>query len=144
MARKRIMIEEYASWQKPVLSIANEGVATKGNRYIVGSSPTGTFEGLSPKDIAWYDGEAWLTDTPTAGWRLYNQATGKYLTYVADTTNDWVEDADVEDKMDKVPGATEDNIASFDNGGSVKDSGVSTPVFDSDLGSILIEFAEPS
>ena len=141
MARKRIMIEEYASWQKPILAIANSGVATKGNRYIVGSNPTGNFEGLTPNDIAWYDGEAWQTDTPSEGWRLYNIATGKFLTYIAGA---WVEDEDVEDKMDKVPGATEDNLASFDNAGNVKDSGVSTPVFDSDLGCILIEFTEPS
>jgi hypothetical protein len=140
MAKKRIMIEEYASWQKPILSIANEGVATKGNRYIVGSSPTGTFEGLSPKDIAWYDGEAWQTDTPSAGWRLYNQATEKYLTYLEGTTNDWVEDEDVEDKMDKVSEGTEDNLVVLDADGNAKDSGVATPVFDADLGCILMGF----
>jgi hypothetical protein len=140
MAKKRIMIEEYASWQKPILSIANEGVATKGNRYIVGSSPTGTFEGLSPKDIAWYDGEAWQTDTPSAGWRLYNQATEKYLTYLEGTTNDWVEDEDVEDKMDKVSEGTEDNLVALDADGNAKDSGVATPVFDADLGCILMGF----
>jgi hypothetical protein len=144
MSRKRIMIEEYASWQKPIISIANEGVATKGNRYIVGAAPTGTFNGMTPNDIAWYDGDAWQTDTPSEGWRLYNNATGKFMTYVAGETNAWVADEDVEDKMDKVPEADEDNLASFDNAGNVKDSGVSTPVFDGDLGCILIEFSEPS
>jgi len=141
MSRKRIMIEEYASWQKPILSIANEGVAEKGNRYIVGSTPTGTFAGLSPNDIAWYDGTEWQTDTPSTGWRVYDLNQGKVLTFV---TDEWVADVDIANKMDKVSEADEDNLASFDSAGNVKDSGVKTPVFDADLGCILMEFTEPS
>jgi len=137
MAKKRIMIEEYASWQKPILSIANSGIATKGFRYIVGASPTGTFEGLTPNDIAWYDGAAWQTDTPAAGWKLYNADDSKFYTFSGAA---WVADEDVADKMDKQAEATEDNLVAFDGSGNAKDSGVATPTFDADLGCIIMGF----
>lgn len=136
-AVKRIMIEETASWQKPILSIANSGTETKGNRYIVGSSPTGTFDGLTPNYIAWYDGTDWKTDAPAEGWKVYDIDQSAYLSYSGSA---WVADADISDKMDLVDGAGEDNLASFDSSGQVKDSGVKTPVFDADLGCILMEF----
>jgi len=136
-AVKRVMIEEYASWQKPILSISNAGTATKGFRYIVGSVPEGTFVGLTPNHIAWYDGTEWKTDAPTAGWKVYDANQAAYLSYSGSA---WVADADVSDKMDLVDGAGEDNLASFDSSGQAKDSGVKTPVFDADLGCILMEF----
>jgi hypothetical protein len=136
---KRIMIEEFASWQKPVLAIANSGTATKGFRYIVGAAPTGTFEGLASKDIAWYDGTAWQTDTPSEGWKLYDLDQNTYLTF--DGTN-WVADGDLSEKMDKVDGGVDGNLVSLDENGNAEDSGVSKPVYDADLGCILMDFAE--
>lgn len=136
-AVKRVMIEETASWQKPILSISNEGTATKGNRYIVGASPTGIFAALTTNNIAWYDGTDWKEDAPSAGWKVYDVDQGAYLSYSGSA---WVADPDVSDKMDLVDGAGEDNLASFDSSGQVKDSGVKTPVFDADLGCILMEF----
>lgn len=135
---KRIMIEEYAPWQKPVREVSNNGTATKGFRYIVGAAPTGEFEGLATNDIAWYDGEAWQTDTPEEGWKLYNLDEGEY--FIFDGLN-WVV-RDVDGKMDKVDAAGEDNLVAFDDNGNAKDSGVSTPIYDSDLGCILMEFDE--
>lgn len=141
MAQYRIMVEETTAWQKPVLSVANSGTATKGNRYIVGDTPTGNFGTFAEHDIAWYDGSAWHNDTPTEGWKVYDIATTSDLSF--DGT-EWVTIAtpDVSSKMDKVPTATEDNLASFNATGEVKDSGVSTPVWDGDLGAILMNFAE--
>lgn len=134
---KRIMIEETTPWQKPILEIANSGTATKGNRYIVGSAPTGTFSGLSKNDIAWYDGTDWQTDTPQEGWKVYDLDQGSLLTF---TGTDWVKEGDLSDKMDKVSSAEEDELVSFDDNGNSKKSGVKTPVYDADLGAILMEF----
>ncbi len=139
MGVKRIMLEEYASWQKPIIAIANEGTATKGSRYIVGAAPTGTFEGLSTHDIAWYDGTDWQTDTPEEGSKAYDLDQNGVLSF---NGTSWVLQEDVNEKIDKVAAAEEDNLASFDNAGNVKDSGVSTPTFDAELGCILMEFAD--
>lgn len=139
MAQYRIMVEETAAWQKPVLAVANSGTATKGNRYIVGDTPTGNFSTFAEHDIAWYDGSAWHNDTPSEGWKVYDLNTTTDLSF--DGT-EWITitTPDVSTKMDKVPTATEDNLASFNATGEVKDSGVKTPVWDADLGAILMEF----
>jgi len=140
MAQYRIMVEETSAWQKPVLSVANSGTETKGNRYIVGDTPTGNFSTFTEHDIAWYDGTAWHNDTPAEGWKVYDIDTTSDLSF--DGT-EWVtiSTPDISNKMDKVPTATEDNLASFNSTGEVKDSGVSTPVWDGDLGAILMNFA---
>lgn len=140
MAQKRIMIEEFASWQKPVISIANSGIATKGFRYIVGAEPTGTFSGLTTNHIAWYDGTDWQTDAPQEGWVLYDKNQGKYLQFDGTAWEDHGADVDISGKADKVSGGTEDNLVSLDGTGNIKDSGVSTPVYDADLGCILMNF----
>lgn len=69
---KRIKIEETDSWQKPILSISNNGTATKGNRYIVGATPTGEFSGFTTNTIVTYSGTAWLEDVPLSGWIVYD------------------------------------------------------------------------
>jgi len=69
---KRIKIEETDSWQKPIISISNNGTATKGYRYIVGASPTGEFSGLTTNSIVIFDGTAWLEDIPETGWMTYD------------------------------------------------------------------------
>ena len=137
MAKYRISVEETASWQKPVLSISDAGTATEGNRYIVGEDPTGTFEGLTPHDIAWYDGTEWQTDTPTEGWRVYNLDTSQFLVFGGTT---WASPGEVGDKMDKQALATEDNLVAFDDEGNSKDSGVKTPQYSAALGNIVMEF----
>lgn len=68
---KRLLPEENMSFQRPVLSYTNEGTAIKGNRYIVGNTPTGEFAGLTTDDIVWYDGTQWQIDTPSDGWMAY-------------------------------------------------------------------------
>lgn len=88
MAQKRIPVEETFSWQRPIISISNEGTATKGNRYIVGSSPTGIFAALTTNNIAWYDGSAWQEDTPQEGWVVYDRDQNKELTF---NGSSWVE-----------------------------------------------------
>jgi len=69
---KRIKIEETDSWQKPIISISNNGTATKGNRYIVGGTPTDEFSGFITDSIVTYDGTAWLEDVPESGWVVYD------------------------------------------------------------------------
>jgi hypothetical protein len=78
---KRIKVEETDSWQKPILSISNNGTATKGNRYIVGDTPTGEFSGLTTDSIATYDGSAWLEDMPEEGWLAYDLNQNLLLIY---------------------------------------------------------------
>ena len=124
MAQKRIMIEEFAAWQKPVLAIANSGTATKGFRYIVGSIPTGTFDGLTPNHIAWYNGTEWLTDTPQEGWVVYDKNQGKYLQFSGTAWEDHGADVDISGKADKVTGAVDGNLAGLDSNGNLTDSGV--------------------
>lgn len=79
---KRILPEENMSWQRPILSITNEGTATKGNRYIVGDTPTGTFAGLTTDNIAWYDGTEWQEDIPEEGWITYDLDQQIYIYYI--------------------------------------------------------------
>lgn len=89
---KRILPEENMSWQRPILSISNDGTAAKGNRYIVGAAPSGEFSGLIPDSIAWYDGTQWLTDTPLEGWALFDLNQQIYLTYQQGPSEmDWIE-----------------------------------------------------
>lgn len=85
---KRIKIEETDSWQKPILSISNNGTATKGNRYIVGDTPTGEFSGFSTDSILTYDGTAWLEDVPEKGWTTYDLDQDKFLLYQDSSWND--------------------------------------------------------
>ena len=86
---KRILPEEKMSWQRPVLSITNEGIATKGNRYIVGETPTGIFSGLTTDNIAWYDGIQWQEDIPEEGWVLYDANQTELLIYMNGPSGDY-------------------------------------------------------
>ena len=86
---KRILPEEKMSWQRPILSISNEGAATKGNRYIVGETPTGIFSGLTTDNIAWYDGIQWQEDIPEEGWVLYDANQTELLIYMNGPSGDY-------------------------------------------------------
>jgi len=77
------------SWQRPVLSVSNAGTATKGNRYIVGESPTGEFAGLTTDNIAWYDGTQWQEDVPQAGWVVYDLNQAELLFYENGPSGDY-------------------------------------------------------
>lgn len=138
MSQFRIAVEETASWQKPVESVLNTPpvAPAKGDRYIVGSAPTGAWEGKE-NNIAWYNGTAWVFDIPLEGWQTYNKGLEDNMLF--DGTG-WVEkeSPDVSGKMDKVALAEENNLVSFDANGNSKDSGVSAPTFDADLGSIMM------
>lgn len=138
MAVHLIPVESTFSWQRPVLEVANAGVETKGNRYIVGAAPTGTFIGLTEHDIVYYDGTAWVAYTPEIGWRVYDIAQTAFLDFNGTA---WEVVADVDSKMDLVPTATEDNLVSFNGDGNAKDSGVGTPAYDTDLGMVVMSFA---
>jgi len=73
MATYRIPVLDEFSWQPPVLDkdlTAPPGGESKGDRYIVGSSATGDWEGLDDH-IVTYDGAAWLDATPVEGWYVY-------------------------------------------------------------------------
>jgi len=55
-----------------------------GNRYIVGSTPSGDFVGQAGS-LASFDGLSWRFNLPKAGWIVFNAADG--LVYVFDGTN---------------------------------------------------------
>ena len=76
MAQYRIPVEETFSWQRPIIDkdLNTPPVSPlKGDRYIVGPSPTGAWVGHS-KDIAWCSnatGPVWSFDTPGEGWMTF-------------------------------------------------------------------------
>ena len=138
MAQYRISVEETASWQKPVESVLSTPpvAPAKGDRYIVGDTATGAWAGKET-NIAWYDGSTWKFDVPVEGWQAYNKALDDNMLFNGTA---WVEREmpDITGKMDKQAEATENNLVSFDADGNSKDSGVSAPIYDTDLGNILM------
>lgn len=69
----RIPVEEFFPWQRMVIEFRNSppGGATKGQRYIVDTAPTGAWIGHT-HDLAWWYETAWKFDTPVQGWFAYN------------------------------------------------------------------------
>ncbi len=72
----RIPVEETFSWQRPVIDKdlnTPPGTPVKGDRYIVGPSPTGAWATYAGK-IAWCSnatGPVWTFDTPLEGWTVF-------------------------------------------------------------------------
>lgn len=73
MALHRVPSLGQYAWQPPVLATQASPPASpaKGDRYIVASSPTGAWTGYATY-IATYDGNAWIFDQPSEGWRAYD------------------------------------------------------------------------
>ena len=82
MANYRIPVLETFSWQPPVKGIQNPppGSPVKGDRYIVGDTPTLAWVGHA-WSVATYDGAAWLFDVPAEGWIAYSEATDDLKVY---------------------------------------------------------------
>ncbi len=82
MAQYRIPVEETFSWQRPVISAENDppGSPVKGDRYLVGNSPTGDFVGHEG-DVAWFDGADWKFDSPTDGWCTYRSDQKRFFVF---------------------------------------------------------------
>ena len=80
MAQYRVPVLEQFEWQQKITSILSTppGSPAKGDRYIVGASPTGDWAGQA-NSIAWFDGYIWKFDVPAEGWVAYNNATNLYL-----------------------------------------------------------------
>ena len=53
---------------------------TEGDRYIIGSSPTGAWTGLANR-IAVYIGTNWVIFTPSEGWNVYDQGANEEITF---------------------------------------------------------------
>ncbi len=70
--RRRVPALESYSWQQPVKDIINNVPEhlSEGDRYIIGGSPSGPFEGKATK-IAYFYNNTWHFDTPAAGWKCY-------------------------------------------------------------------------
>ncbi len=79
MANYRIPVIETFAWQPPILELTNTppGTPAKGDRYIVGGTPTGAWVGYA-WFIATYDGAAWLFDQPSEGWCAWDVAADNY------------------------------------------------------------------
>lgn len=75
MPNYRIPVLESFSWQPPVLETTNTppGTPAKGDRYIVGGTPTGAWTGYGWY-IATYNGSGWMFDQPLEGWRAWDIA----------------------------------------------------------------------
>lgn len=79
MPNYRIPVLEQFSWQPPVLELTNTppGTPAKGDRYIVGGTPTGAWS-ANAHYIATYDGAAWIFDQPSEGWCAWDIAADNY------------------------------------------------------------------
>lgn len=79
MPNYRIPVLEQFSWQPPVLEVLNAppGTPAKGDRYIIGGTPSGAWTGYAHY-IATYDGASWLFDQPAVGWQSWDIAGGNY------------------------------------------------------------------
>lgn len=83
MSQYRVPVLEQFEYQQAVITktlSAPPGSPVKGDRYIVGASPTGAWAGKA-KNIAWYDGAAWKFDAPAAGWELWVNDEAKQYKY---------------------------------------------------------------
>lgn len=83
MSQFRVPVLEQYEWQQAVLDkdlSTPPGSPVKGDRYIVGASPTGAWAGQANK-IAWYDGAVWVFDAPAAGWTAWVADEGKPYAY---------------------------------------------------------------
>lgn len=78
--------------QLTVISIANSppGSPADGDRYIVGSSPTGAWVGHED-DVAAYIGTSWVYWTPVAGWLAFVQGAGTLHLFGAGSPPAWAE-----------------------------------------------------
>ena len=127
----RIPVEQHFAYQQPVLAIQNDPPASppKGARYIVGTSPTGDW--LTPVNqakkiaVCTVGGATptWEYNTASEGWECTNLT--DHLIYKYNNLGSWVAD-DLSSKMNLVPSATEDHLASYNASGQVKDSGLLT------------------
>jgi hypothetical protein len=76
-----------------VISIANTppGSPTNGDRYIVGTSPTGAWAGQANRVAVWVGAEsAWRFFQPKLGWRAWNAAVPNYIRFNGSA---WIDDA---------------------------------------------------
>lgn len=79
----RVPVLETFSWQKQVKGITDippVGPA-KGDRYIIGSTPSGWTGTPAAGDIAWLDTGGWKYDKPTDGWLTYNTLTAELFLF---------------------------------------------------------------
>ncbi len=83
MANYRVPVLENFAWQEPVADeLLNPTGLTpsKGDRYLINGVGAGTWVGHD-NQIAWYDGSAWLFDTPGEGWRCFVQDLDRLFYY---------------------------------------------------------------
>jgi len=120
MAQKRIPVLEDHSWQQPVISILNTPPASPvaGDRYIVGTVPTGVWVGKTGQ-IAWRDASQWWYDVPVAGWRAFVTAENKDYAYIGSA---WTA-ANLGEFVKKIASSTNNKIPQWDGttGDQIKD-----------------------
>jgi len=111
------------SFQDPVASVLNTPPVSPsvGDRYIVGLSPSGAWVGHS-KDIAGWNGDAWIYATPSNGWYAWNNATATFYLY---SSSAWATEPDagllniVEDTTPQLGGDLDMNGHNITAAGSV-------------------------
>lgn len=124
MTQYRIVPEQQASWQRPVKDILNApaGGEAKGDRFLVGDTPTGAFATHANElaTVISIGPVVFSFDIPSEGWNVYDQDSN--LEYRFSGTA-WAAD-DISAKQNLVSGAVENDVATFDAAGQTKDSGV--------------------
>jgi hypothetical protein len=87
-----------AAVQLVVVSTANQSPAspTVGDRYVVGSAPTGDWSSYTSGDVMVRIEGGWRRFTPLAGWQAYFVTTGRMMRFVASA---WVDIDKIEAKL---------------------------------------------
>ncbi len=133
MSMKRIMIQEHAAWQKPILMVLTGSAFTeysadvsRGDRFIVGSGSNVTeslgaiYTGsiITCIDSGSFDPGGrtpdFLIDTPSRGWKLYDLSQDKFLTFNPDhqTDSGWWLDPSTENLSESL-GQLADEVAAI-------------------------------
>ncbi len=78
-------------WQKSVISIRNTpGTASKGYRYLIGTSPTGDWS-TKANNITYYSGTAWVFISPVNGMKVWIEELNQYYIYYSSTWTQYLD-----------------------------------------------------
>lgn len=118
------------TWKPPVTSTINDppAVPTTGDRYIVGSAPTGAWIGFTDY-IAEWNGVSWDLEAPEEGWAVAQDTDNSIYIYNATTGGEgWIKIGSTTGFVSKGATATNNTLVRFTDvsgGGVIQDSAIS-------------------